>query len=210
MNAANERPAMPQSLAEWKLCAKDLEAKQQGNRAARQRVAEQREAVSLRAMRGDAAARRKLAELAGEAATLSREAEALEAGMRSSALAIAEAERAEAERARVAKLERYATLLSERLELVGRIEQFLIGLSPMLDALDDKSQQVEGFYQQLGGSPQLMAPLSRENIGGRLAEFIAGTGLGAWLPLAKPEIRPAISSLVDAEEAAQRRYRLEA
>jgi len=123
---------------------------------------------------------------------------------------ISTAEAGAAQHARGAELAQYAQLLTRRLTLIDEIEQRVRALAPLLAKLGDLTAEIEATHVALGGTRPILPPLAQEAVGGRLAEFMAGSGFAGWLPLPRPEIRPALASFATAERDVQEAYRLPA
>jgi hypothetical protein len=178
------------------------------------------DASALRAALGDAAARTEAAAALARSALLAAEAAALDRAIASDAAAgeaaaaraatIARRRAAEAilaqliERVRVAgEVERLARRLFDRMEHLGR-------LGRSIDLAVEAATDGKGGGAALDGEipeRRFQAPLGGAAIGGRLAEFMAGLGFDAFLPLPRPETRAPIDALRAAEAAAQEPYR---
>jgi hypothetical protein len=201
---------MPETLVGWRACAADLCQKQQENAAEADRLALLRQELALPAACGDMAARKRVARLAADERALQLCAANLTQGLAIVAQEISTAEAGAAEDARGAELQQYHLQLAHRLTLIDEIEQRVRALAPLLARLGDLTAEIEAAHAALGGVRPILPPLAQEAVGGRLAEFMAGSGFAAWLPLPRPEIRPALASWVAAERHVQETYRLPA
>nr|WP_298688980.1 hypothetical protein [uncultured Dongia sp.] len=201
---------MPESLIDWRACAADLHQKQQENSAEANRLALLRQELALPAARGDMTARKRIARLAAEENGLQLCAASLTQGLAVVAQEISTAEAGAAEDARSAELAQYAQQLTHRLTLIDEIERRVRAIAPLLARLGDLTTEIETAHAALGGARPILPPLAQEAVGGRLAEFMAGGGFAAWLPLPRPEIRPALASWVAAERDVQEAYQLPA
>lgn len=201
-------PAIPANLNGWRQCVADLLRRQARNASERDRLTELRRSLGLSAVQGDPRAQRKVAQYAAQAAALSEEASSIEAALERGQREIAAAESAAAAAARTAAQDRFRQQLADRLELVADVETTLRGIVPKLAALEAATRSIEAMHASLGGARATLPPLAAEAVGGRLAEFMTGIGFAQHLPLARPEIRPAIASWVEAEALAQRNYHL--
>jgi hypothetical protein len=212
MNALQVRSAaaeahLPMS-ADWHGCAADLAGKQTANEAERAGIATERQSLALAAATGDASARKRLARLAARERSLDLDAASIEHGLALAREGIAAADAQRATEARQHAIAEHNERLEERLEVVAKIEQAVRDIVPLLDALDDLGSRIAASHAALGGKRPLLPPLAQEAVGGRLAEFLAGIGFADWLPVTRPEIRPAIASWNAAEDAAQAGYRM--
>ncbi len=201
-------PAIPASLDEWRQCVADLMQRQARNIGDREQLAQQRRGLDLSAARGDPRAQRKVAQYSTQDAVLADEARNIEAALERGHREIAAAEATAAAVARATARDRYRRHLDDRLALVAGIEDALRQIVPQLSALEAATRDIEASHQALGGARATLPPLAAEAVGGRLAEFMAGIGFSHFLPIARPEIRPAIASWVEAEALAQRNYQL--
>ncbi|WP_374314586.1 hypothetical protein [Dongia sp.] len=202
--------ALPASPAEWQACAAHLQARQAENDAERARLARQREALALAAATGDGRAQKRVQMLAGRDQALALDAMNIAQGLAHAEIAIARsvADRAGFERQEAVR--RHQVMLESRLSLIAEIELVLRSMPPLLVQLAEATRLIEESHLALGGERPTLPPLAQEAAGGRLAEFMTGIGFAAWLPLARPEIRPAIQSWTEAERAAQASYALPA
>jgi hypothetical protein len=162
--------------------------------------------LALAAALGDSAGRRGLDRLLARGSELAAQISALD-----TAIAAAEAERRAAAAAEAAAQRRIdgqhlRRLLAERLEMATAIDGELRRLRGRLSRFAIIGAEVEARHAALTGAGLRDDPLRAEAVGGRLAEVMAGLGFDAWLPLARPEIRPALDSLRAAESVAQLAY----
>lgn len=200
--------AQPATLENWRHCEADLRQRHQANAAEHDRIAMLRQALALDAARGDAGAQKKITRLVARAADLSLAAITLDQGL---AVAVQEIGTWEARAAAAVRVADHAQLhdkLAARLALVAEVERQIRALVPLLDRLAALTGEIEQAHAALGGQRPVLPPLAQEAVGGRLAEFMAGSGFAAWLPLARPEIRPALASWVAAEQDIQKSYHL--
>ncbi|MBK8159436.1 MAG: hypothetical protein IPK59_11955 [Rhodospirillaceae bacterium] len=197
-------------LAGWRACEAELRQKQESNAAARDRVIQQRQESALAASRGDADAGKRMADLASEEAVLHLAAQCLDLGLRAVAQEIDAEEMRAAAKARARAVKAHGAKLAKRIALVEEIEQRLRAVTPLLAQLATLTGEIERAHAALGGARPFLPPLAQEAVGGRLAEFMTGCGFAAWLPLARPEFRPALGSWAKAEREIQETYRLTA
>jgi len=200
----------PSALSGWRACEAELRQKQESNAAARDRLIQQRQESALAASRGDADAGKRMAALAGEEAVLHLAAQSLDLGLRAVAQEIAAEEGRAAAKARAGAVREHGAKLGKRIALVEEIERRLRAVTPLLAQLATLTGEIERAYAALGGARPFLPPLAQEAVGGRLAEFMTGCGFAAWLPLARPEFRPALESWAKAEREIQEAYRLTA
>jgi hypothetical protein len=198
----------PSTLAGWRACEAELRQKQEGNAAARDRLIQQRHESALAASRGDADANRRMAELAAEEALLQLAAQSLDLGQRAVAQEIEAEEGRAAAKAWAVAVKAHHARLEKRLALVEEIEQRLRAVTPLMAQLATHSGEIEQAHAALGGVRPFLPPLAQDAVGGRLAEFMTGCGFADWLPLARPEFRPALDSWAKAERESQEAYRL--
>lgn len=174
------------------------------------------DAAALRAALGDAAARPETEAALAKSALLAAEAAALD---RAIAADRAAGEAAAARAAAIAgrrAAEMVEAQLAERLRVAGEVERLARRLFAQVErlgglgaAIDDAIDGKFGAAQLDGEIParRFQAPLGAAAIGGRLAEFMAGLGFDAFLPLPRPETRAPIDALRAAEAAEQEPYR---
>lgn len=211
MNGAqivNAKP--PITLEGWHQCAADLQRRHQANHVERDRIVQKRQASALAAARGDGTAQKEIARLAERDANLHLIASSLEQGL---AIATQEIDSCEAQVAQENRLDDLAAFqekLAARLVLVADIEAHVRIMAPLLKRLAAITTEIEREHAVLGGARPILPPLAQETVGGRLAEFMAGCGFADWLPVVRPEIRPAIASWLDAEQIVQQSYQLTA
>lgn len=165
--------------------------------------------LALAAALGDQAGKRGLDRLLARGGEIEAQIAALDA-----ALAAAEAERLAAAAAQAAAERRIDAqhlqrLLAERLEMAAVIDGDLRGLRGRLARFAAIGAEISARHGALSGARLREDPLRAEAMGGRLAEVMVGLGFDAWLPLARPEIRPPQDSLRAAESIAQRAYAIE-
>ncbi|WP_374656110.1 hypothetical protein [Dongia sp.] len=204
----NMRQPTPRTLAEWRQCAAGLVSKQGEIEVERASLAGQRQELALAAATGDKQAQMRIAQVAVQEHALEFDRATIAEGLVRAGEEIAAGEARLATSARQQAVARHGDLLEKRLVLVEAIEQAVRSVAPQLTALAELTLEIEGSHAQLGGSRATLPPLAQENVGGRLAEFMAGQGFAAWLPLARPEVRPALGSWIAAEKDAQTHYRL--
>ncbi len=113
-----------------------------------------------------------------------------------------------AAKARAVAVKAHHARLEKRLALVEEIEQRLRAVTPLMAQLATHSGEIEQAHAALGGVRPFLPPLAQDAVGGRLAEFMTGCGFADWLPLARPEFRPALDSWAKAERESQEAYRL--
>ena len=200
--------AQPVTLKDWRHCEADLRQRYEANAAERDRIAVLRQALALNAARGDASAQKKITRLAARAADLALAAVSLDQGLAVAAQEIGIWETRAAMAARAADCAQLHDKLAARLALVTEAERQIRAVVPLLDHLAALTGEIEQAHAALGGQRPVLPPLAQEAVGGRLAEFMAGSGFAAWLPLARPEIRPALASWVAAEQDIQKSYHL--
>lgn len=200
----------PATLDGWRQCAADLQQRQHANHGERQQLAQKRQAWALAAARGDTTAQRQIARLADREVSLQLVATSLDQGLAVAAQEIGSREALVAQENREAAIVAFRGKLSARLALVATIEQQIRDIAPLLGELATVTAEIEETHASLGGERSVLPPLAQESVGGRLAEFMAGRGFADWLPVARPEIRPAIGSWIEAEQAAQKSYQLPA
>jgi hypothetical protein len=170
--------------------------------------AQQRQTQALKAALGDIQAKRGFDRILGRGAELAAQAAALDDALRAADTEIAVAE-AEAARVMAQQMSMELTAhCAARLVLAGDIERRLQDLLPMVMRLGASASEIERRHRELGGVQRILTPLSPDAVAGRLAEFMAGLGYDAWLPLARPESRPALASLQAAEALAQVHYHI--
>ena len=200
--------AHPSMSADWRGCASDLAFRQAANEAERAGIAAERQSLALAAATGDASARKRLARLAARERSLDLDAANIEHGLVLAREGIAATDAQRAAAARQHAIAEHNERLEERLEVVAKIEQAVRAIVPLLGALDDLGGRIAASHAALGGKRPTLPPLAQETVGGRLAEFMAGVGFADWLPVTRPEIRPAIASWKAAEDAVQAGYRM--
>jgi hypothetical protein len=211
--AVNDRSApgaLPASPAEWRACAANLRARQAENDAERTRLAKQREALGLAAATGDGRAQKRVQMLAGREQALALDAMNIAQGLAHAEITIARNAADQATLERREAILHHQAMLASRLSLIAEIERALRSVTPLLAQLAAATHRIEESHLALGGERPTLPPLAQEAVGGRLAEFMTGIGFASWLPLARPEIRPAIQSWAEAERAAQASYALPA
>ncbi|TDQ82513.1 hypothetical protein A8950_2336 [Dongia mobilis] len=179
------------------------------------------DAAALRAALGDAAARTLTEAALAKAALLAAEAAALDRAIAADRAAgeAAAARTAAIAGRRAAKM--VEAQLAERLRVAGEVERLARRLFAQVErlgglgaAIDDAIDGNAGA-QRLGAAAlegeiparRFQAPLGMAATGGRLAEFMAGLGFDAFLPLPRPETRAPIDALRAAEASAQEPYR---
>ena len=200
----------PATLEGWRQCAADLQQRHQANDAERQRLARKRQESALAAARGDTAAQRQISRLAEREASLALVATSLGQGMAVAAQEIGSWEARAVHENRQAGIAALRDKLAERLALVAVIERQVRDIAPLLDQLAAITAEIDQAHASLGGARPVLPPLTRESVGGRLAEFMAGCGFADWLPVVRPEVRPAIGSWLEAERIVQQYYQLQA
>lgn len=203
-----EKPAaaVPQDLAGWHICASSLRAKQSALAAEKTELTTRRQTLALAATIGDGRAKKRIEQLAAREAVLEIDTVSLGHALEHADAEIAAAEATRAAATRHSEVIAHAELLTARLALVRTIEQHLHEMTPLLEALGEATREVVESHLALGGMRGTLPPLASEAVGGRLCEFMAGIGFADWLPLVRPEIRPALASLLDAETLAQESY----
>lgn len=164
------------------------------------------QAMALKSALEDATPPRGFEQLAGRAMLLAAQATALDQAIADADAAVSQAEAAAEMARQAAERKAVRAHLQERLQLAGDIEAALRALLPKLAAFSDLGSRIERRASVLEGHPRILPALAPEAAGGRLAEFMAGIGFGAWLPLTRPETRPALAALKEGEEALQRPY----
>lgn len=199
---------LPATLEGWRQCAADLQQRQQANDAERQRLTRKRQESALAAARGDTVAQRQIARLAEREASLDLAAASLDQGMAVAAQEIGSWEARVVHENRETGIAAFRDKLTGRLALVAVIERQVRDIAPLLDQLATITAEIAEAHAALGGARSVLPPLARESVGGRLAEFMAGCGFADWLPVARPEVRPAIRSWLEAEQVVQQSYRL--
>ncbi len=197
---------VPTDLAGWHACATKLRNRQVEQADERDHLATRRQMFVLAAATGDGRAQKRIEQLAAREQALNLESLNL-----SQALARAESEIATGEASlvredRIGALQQHEARLAARLMLVAAIERHLHEMTPLLAALGEATRDVAQSHLALGGTPTSLPALAAEMVGGRLAEFMSGIGFADWLPLARPEIRPALVSWSEAEASAQESY----
>lgn len=202
--------ALPASLADWRICVAHLQQKQGDIDRARARLAAQRQDLSLAAATGDSRAQKRVALLAGQEQALELDAANISHGLAQANAEIAAGEASHADAERRQAVIRHNEMLEGRLLIVAAIEQGLQSITPLLANLAALTHEIEESYIACGGGRPTLPPLALEAAGGRLAEFMTGSGFAAWLPLARPEFRPALESWAEAERVAQACYLLPA
>lgn len=198
--------AVPANLAGWRACAAGLCAKQAEQAAERTDLATRRQMLALAAATGDSRAQKRIEQLAMREQALDISAANVAQALERAEREITAAEAALIAEDRVAALELHAQRLTARLALVAAIEQRLQELTPLLASLGIATRDLTQSHLALGGASASLPPLATEAVGGRLAEFMTGIGFADWLPLARPEIRPALASWLEAETTAQGNY----
>lgn len=202
--------AQPATLAGWRECEADLRRRHRANDAERAGIAARRQESALAAARGDLGAQKRITRLAARETDLLLTAASLDQGLAVAAQEIGVLEVHAAQAMRAAGVAQLDEKLTARLTLVAEIEKRIREMAPLLDRLADMTGEIEQAHALLGGRRHILPPLAQEAVGGRLAEFMAGSGFGAWLPLARPEFRPALASWAAAEQGIQESYHLEA
>lgn len=200
--------ATPIDLAGWRACAADLHKRQAQQADERGALAERRQMFVLAAARGDTRAQKRIEQLAGRELVLDLESQNLSQALARAQAEIAAAEALQQREDRADAVRQHEAHLAARLNLVADIERHLREISPKLAALSEATRDVMLGHLALGGTPASLPTLASETVGGRLAEFMTGIGFADWLPLARPEIRPAMKSWAEAEAAAQESYRI--
>lgn len=163
--------------------------------------------LSLQAALGDRAAARRLTRQQTRANSLASQLTALDAALAqatSNQEAAASATRAQQ---RADQKRHLDSLLQRRRDLSAEIDAALRCLALQITALDAAAAEIGSLGPDQRFAVSAFNPLGREATGGRLAEFMAGIGFDAWLPLSRPEVRPAIADLAAAEQAAQGIFR---
>jgi hypothetical protein len=206
-----EKPAtiaasLPGDLAGWLACAADLRAKQSAQASERAHLVTRRQMLALAAATGDGRAEKRIEQLAAREQALDLSAANVAEALQRTETEIAAAEAALAAQARSAALAQYDQRCQDRLALVATLEQRLLEMAPLLRALSDSTRELIESHAALGGKSPPLPSLASEAVGGRLAEFMTGIGFADWLPLARPEIRPALASWLKAEAVAQETY----
>lgn len=163
--------------------------------------------LALQAALGDRAASRRLTRHQARANGLTDQLAALDAALALAAGAHDAAATAAREEQRADQKRRLDGLLQRRRDLSVGIDASLRRLAVELAALDAAAAEIGSLGHDQRFAVSAFNPLGREATGGRLAEFMAGIGYDAWLPLSRPEIRPAIADLAAAEQAAQDIFR---
>lgn len=198
--------ALPTDLAGWQACAADLRARQSAQIAEQAHLATRRQMLALAAATGDGRARKQIEQLAARQQALDLGAASTVQALERAAVEIAAAEAELIAKDRTRALTDHGKCLVDRLALVETIEQRLREIAPLLVELHAATRAVALSHLALGGERGALPPLAPETVGGRLSEFMAGIGFAEWLPLARPEIRPALTSWVAAESLAQESY----
>lgn len=196
----------PRNVTEWQACLKGLKAKQAKQTTERANLTERRQMLALAAAIGNTTAQKRIEQLAARERVLDVELVSLNQALAHAQAEIAAAEAAAVVEARNTALKHHEDILSARLKLVVVLEQRLLDMKPLLEALRDATRDVTESHYKLGGAHEILPPLALEAVGGRLCEFMAGIGFENWLPLARPEIRPASTSWHRAESVAQEHY----
>jgi len=202
----NAAAAVPDSLAGWHACAADLRSRQTEQEAERAHLATRRQMLALAAATGDGRAQKKIEQLVAREQILAVNAVSLNQALERATAEIAAQEATILAEGRTKAIAALDARLAARLVLVAEIEQRLSEIVPLLTSLGRETHAVTAGHLALGASRTSLPPLATEAIGGRLAEFMAGIGFADWLPLARPEIRPALDSWIDAERTAQMSY----
>lgn len=202
--------ALPASLADWRICTAQLQQKQSEIDAERASLAVQRRELSLAAATGDSRAQKRVAQLASREQALELDTVNISQGLAQANAEVATGEANLAETERRQAIIRHGEMLESRLLIVAEIERGLQSVAPLLANLAALTHEIEESHIACGGTRPTLPPLAQEAAGGRLAEFMTGAGFAAWLPLARPEIRPAIESWAEAERVAQACYQLPA
>lgn len=210
--AAEDRIAVtvPTDLAGWRACAADLRGRQASQADERAQLATRRQTFVLAAATGDGRAQKRIEQLAAREQALNLESANLAQALERAEAEIAAAEALLVTQDRAKALITYDQKLAARLTLVAAVERQLREMTPMLAALGEATRDVVQSHLALGGAPSSLPVLAPEVVGGRLAEFMTGIGFADWLPLARPEIRPAMASWAEMEALAQESYRLAA
>lgn len=164
------------------------------------------EAAALKVALGDTAAQRGFEQMVSRGALLAAQATALSQAMAAADAAIAGAEASAADDRAAAERKAVLALLQQRLQAADEIEAMLRALLPKIVAYGDLGTRIERCAATQIGRTGFLPMLAQEAAAGRLAEFMAGLGFGAWLPLTRPETRPAIAALKETEEALQGPY----
>lgn len=207
MSGAAAAP-LPTTLEGWRTCEAELRKSREKAENEGHGLARQRQDAALAAARGDAAAQRRIARLVDREGSLRLTVANLDQGLLVAAQAIGTLEARGHQDARAADLSSYQGKLADRLALVAGIERSFRDIAPLLNQLAVKTREIDETHLALGGARPILPPLAQEAVGGRLAEFLAGCGFGDWLPVLRPEVRPAITSWHEAEQAVQDSYRL--
>ena len=207
MNAPMKPPV---TLEGWQQCAADLQRRHQANDAERGQIVRKREESALAAAQGDTNAQKQIAKLAGREAGLNLISASLSQGLAIAAQEIGAREAQIVQENRLADLAGFREKLAARLVLVTEIESQVRDMAPLLQRLAAMTAEIEQTYNSLGGVRLTLPPLAQEAVGGRLAEFMAGSGFAEWLPVVRPEIRPAITSWSEAEQVVQQSYQFAA
>jgi multidrug efflux pump subunit AcrA (membrane-fusion protein) len=195
-----------QELARLKARASDLRDRRIAVTLAQQENEAASQAMALKSALDEATPPRGFEQVAGRAVLLAAQAAALDQALANADVEVGQAETmAEMDR-QVAERRAVRANLEERLQLAGDIEAALRALLPKVAAFSALGSRIERCAGVLDGHARILPPLAPEAAGGRLAEFMAGLGFGAWLPLIRPETRPAIAALKEAEAALQRPY----
>jgi hypothetical protein len=200
--------APPADLESWRQCEADLQQRRQANEAERGQIAVQRQDMALAAARGDPSAQKRIARLAARDAELHLAGTSLTQGLAVAAQEIGSQQIQAAQQKRTADLVKLRENLLGRLAVVAEVERRLRDVTPLLDRLGTITGEIEEAHAKLGGKRPILSPLAQEAVGGRLAEFMAGSGFSDWLPLPRPEIRSALTSWVGAEQDVQESYHL--
>lgn len=206
--SAGSKP--PVTLDGWRQCAADLHRRHQALEAERTQIVGDRQNVALAAARGDAIAQRQIAKLAGREAHLHLVSTSLDHGLAVAAQEIDSHEAQAAQENREIALSKFRDKLDARLMLVGELESRILAMAPLLGQLAEITLEIGGLHASLGGTRHIIPPLAQEAVGGRLSEFMAGRGFADWLPVVRPEVRPAIASWLEAEQAVQQSYQIAA
>jgi hypothetical protein len=163
--------------------------------------------LALQAALGDQAAARRLTRHQARANSLASQLTALDAALAQAASNEEAAASASRAQQRADQKRHLDSLLHRRRDLSAEIDAALRRLALQIAALDAASAEIGSRGHDQRFAVSAFNPLGREATGGRLAEFMAGIGFDAWLPLSRPEIRPAIADLAAAEQAAQGIFR---
>jgi len=193
-------------LAGWLACAADLRSKQATLVAERAHLVTRRQMLALAAATGDSRAQKQIEQCAAREQALDLSTTSVAQALEHADLEIAAAEAALAMQVRVEAANDHERRLEARLVLVATIEERLQEIAPLLTTLGEATRAVTESHLALGGICRALPPLAPEAVGGRLSEFMVSLGFADWLPLARPEIRPALTSWVDAEALAQESY----